>query len=71
MILYYDDNGTRVPAATEEFTLTGDMQEYSMLFNASDVPEAVGMQLGIELNNSSEEGESWIGIDNVRLKPVQ
>ncbi len=65
--LYYDDGGVRVTAASVDVVMTDTMQEFSLVLTAADVPEAAGKQLGIELNNASEEGESWIGIDNVRL----
>jgi len=66
MSLYYDDNGARVPVATSDFALTDDMQEYTLSFSAGDVPESVGRQIGIEFANASS-GDSWIGLDNVRL----
>ncbi len=66
MAIYYDDNGTRVPAATSDVTLANDMQEYILSFSASDVPESVGHQIGIEFTNTSS-GDTWIGLDNVRL----
>jgi hypothetical protein len=66
MTLYYDDNGTRVPVATDEVTLTDQMQEYTLSFSAGDVPESVGHQIGIEFANASS-GDTWIGLDNVRL----
>jgi len=68
MSLYYDDNGIRVPVATDEVTLTDGMQEYTLSFSAGDVPESVGQQLGIEFANAST-GDTWIGLDNVRLVP--
>ncbi|KPL22395.1 MAG: hypothetical protein AMJ75_08145 [Phycisphaerae bacterium SM1_79] len=66
MTLYYDDNGTRVPIATREVTLTDAMQEYSLLFSAAGAPASVGNQIGIEFSNVSS-GDTWIGLDNVRL----
>jgi hypothetical protein len=42
LTIYYDDNGTRVPAATSDVTLANDMQEYILSFSASDVPESAG-----------------------------
>jgi len=66
MTLYYDDNDTRVPAATDEVTLTEEMQEYTLSLSAADVPESVGKQLGIEFSNAST-GDTWIGLDNIRL----
>ena len=66
MTLYYDDNGTRIPVATSDVALADDMQEYTLSFSAGDVPESVGHKIGIEFANSSS-GDSWIGLDNVRL----
>jgi hypothetical protein len=68
MTIYYDDNGTRVPAATSDVTLTDAMQEYSLSFSANDVPESVGHKVGIEFSNVSSGGDSWLGLDNVRLE---
>ena len=67
MTLYYDDNGTRVPAATEEVILTDEMQEYTLSLSAADVPESVGKKIGIEFSNVSS-GDTWIGLDNIRLE---
>jgi hypothetical protein len=67
MTLYYDDNGTRVPAVSSDVALTDDIQEYTLSFAANDVPESVGHQIGIEFTNVSS-GDSWIGLDNVRLE---
>ena len=70
MSLYYDDNGARVPIVSSEETLTDAMQEYTLSFTAGDVPESIGHKIGIEFSNVSE-GQSWIGLDNVRLEPAQ
>ncbi len=66
MTIYYDDNGTRVPAVTSDITLADDMQEYTLSFSAGDIPESAGHQIGIEFANASS-GDTWIGLDNVRL----
>jgi hypothetical protein len=66
MTIYYDDNGTRVPAASTEVALTDAMQEYTLRFAASDVPESVGHLMGVEFSNASS-GDTWVGLDNVRL----
>ena len=58
LTIYYDDNGTRVPAATSDVTLANDMQEYILSFSASDVPESAGHQIGIEFANTSS-GDTW------------
>jgi hypothetical protein len=47
--------------------LTDAMQEYMLAFSAGDVPESVGRKVGVELSNSSS-GDTWIGLDNVRLE---
>ncbi|MGB2865027.1 MAG: hypothetical protein WBC05_16995, partial [Sedimentisphaerales bacterium] len=67
MTLYYDDNGARVPAATDEVTLTDEMQEYTLSLSAGDVPDSVGKKIGIEFSNASP-GDTWIGLDNIRLE---
>ena len=68
--LYYDDNGARVTIASLDAEVIGDVQEFALTLNAADAPDAVGEQLGIEFNNISAEGESWIGLDNVRLSLI-
>jgi hypothetical protein len=68
MILFYDNIGDRVPVASQDVTLTDTMQEYTLRFTAGDVPEAIGRKIGIEFYNVSE-GQTWIGLDNVRLEP--
>lgn len=63
--LYYDDGGTRVVVAEQEFELDWDpMVEYSIEFDSDTVPESFGHQLGIEFINSAD---GYVGIDNVRL----
>jgi hypothetical protein len=69
LILYYDDNGTRVPAASIDVTLTSAMAEYTLTFSSNDVPESAGHQIGIEIVNSSP-GQTWMGFDNVRLELI-
>jgi hypothetical protein len=64
--IYYDDGGTRVAAKTETIPLTNSMVTYWVTLVADDVPAAIGKQVGVEFKNSST-GDSWIGLDNVRL----
>ena len=66
--LYIDFSGIRVPVAAAEFALTDTMQEFTLTFAVQDDPLAAGMRLGVELNNVSAEGESWLAIDNVRVE---
>jgi hypothetical protein len=69
--MYIDLDGVRVPVAAAEFALTDTMQEFTLTFAVQDDPLAIGMKLGVELDNVSAEGESWIGIDNVRVEIVE
>jgi hypothetical protein len=65
--LYYDEAGARVAAASAECALTDEIQEFSVVLSAADVPESVGKLLGIELDNVTPDVDSWLGLDNVRL----
>jgi len=70
LILYYDDNGNRVPVATT----TGDFEgfvddfltEFTVTFLATSAPAAVGHQLGVAIHNTSVPN-SFIEMDNFRL----
>ncbi len=70
LVLYYDDNGTRVPVATT----TGDFEgfvdafltEFTVTFLAASAPEAVGHLLGVAIHNTSVPN-SFIEMDNFRL----
>ena len=67
--LYYDDAGVRMPAATVVVSpARGSWAEFSLPFSADDVPGSIGQKLGIEIDNIMA-GESWVGMDNVRLIP--
>jgi len=66
MMLFYEDNGTRVPLGWEEWELTDAMEECFASFSADNHPEAVGKKLGIWFDNVSDSA-SWMGLDNVRL----
>jgi hypothetical protein len=67
MSLYYDDAGTRVETATQTVETGWPWAEYTLSFNVADMPESQGQSIGIELQNVTEDGASWIGLDNVRL----
>jgi len=69
MTIYYDDAGARVSAVSEDVEISDTMATYSVTLVAADAPDSIGKLLGIEFDNVTEEGESWIGIDNVRLGP--
>jgi len=65
--MYYEADGLRVPAATVDVTLTDVMQTFTLPFAANDVPASIGKILGVEFDNVTENGESWIGLDSVFL----
>ena len=70
IVLYYDDAGTRTWAAERTVGLTDAMQEYTVTFDAAQVPESVGNKIGIEFANVTSAGDTWLGLDNVRLSLV-
>ena len=65
--VYYEADGLRVPAATVDVAVTDAMQTFTLPFAANDVPDSIGKILGVEFDNVTEEGESWIGLDTVFL----
>jgi len=71
IVLFYDEEGMRIPVAFADVTVTDAMQTFSLVFNAQDVPDAVGKPIGVELDNVTANGESWIGLDNVRLTDLE
>ncbi|MFH1196622.1 MAG: T9SS type A sorting domain-containing protein [bacterium] len=66
-LFYTDASDNHVVLASDQITITDTYYEYSIGFNASGFPDAVGRPLGISISNPSPTGESWIGFDNVRL----
>ncbi len=67
LTIYVDFGGVRLPIISEDFELTDTMAPYSLSFDAQTAPEMVGSVIGVELNNVTEEGGSWIGFDEVVL----
>jgi len=67
--LYYDDSGARVPVASTVVDTGWPWATFSLSFSADDIPASVGHLIGIELANVTENWESWIGVDNVRIVP--
>ena len=69
IILYYDDDGTRVTVASATVTPLeqgeGGWTEFSVSLAAGDAPDSIGKQLGIEIDALS--ASSWIGVDNARV----
>jgi len=69
--LYYDDNGARVTIASLDAKVSGNvLQEFALTLNAANAPNAVGKRLGVELNNTSADGGSFVQMDNVRLSLI-
>lgn len=66
--LYIEVVGTRLTLASADVELTDAMQEFALTLAVADQPLAAGSLLGVELDNVSAEGESWIGLDNVRVE---
>jgi len=57
--------------ANQEVSVTDDVQEYTLTFNAAYAPASVGKKIGIEFTNVTLAGDHWLGLDNVRLTLVQ
>jgi regulation of enolase protein 1 (concanavalin A-like superfamily) len=64
--LYYDDNGTRTTVATNNVAITGNMQTFTLTFNANTIPACYDHEIGIELDNPGPNW-GWAGFDYVRL----
>ena len=69
MTLYYDKEGSRVVAATEDVAITSTMAEYTLSFASVTIPECAGHRIGVEFANPSG-ASTWLGLDNVRLELV-
>ncbi len=67
VMMFYDESGIRIPVAFVNAAVTDEMQTLSLTFDAAEAPDAVGKRIGIELDNVTTVGDSWIGLDNVRL----
>ena len=75
-MLYYDDNGTRVPVATTTWDFEGisePMREIEVTIAADDVPDAIGQLLGVAVKNTTPndpdtgDDDAWAEVDNFRL----
>jgi hypothetical protein len=71
MILFYDEGGIRIPAAFVDAAVTDAMQTLSLVLDAKEAPDAVGKQIGIEFDNVTTNGQSWIGLDKVQLTDLE
>ena len=63
MTLYYEVDGSSIPAASQKVELTAEWQTYTLTFTANDVPDSIGNRLGIAL-----QSDGMIGLDNVRFE---
>ncbi len=66
-LFYLDDDGAMVPVVASDVALTGEMVNSSVAFAAADDPNVVGQTLGILFDNVTEDGASWLGLDNVSI----
>jgi hypothetical protein len=67
MVLFYDNDGVRVPVATKNVKLTSSdnwTRDISLTFSTSAARDAVGCKLGVEFDGISD---NTVGLDNVRL----
>jgi hypothetical protein len=71
MTIYYDDDGTRVPIASEDHEIQDDWQTFTLTSDVSAVPEAIGKKLGVEVNHSDVADpayDGWMMFDNAVLE---
>jgi hypothetical protein len=57
--------------AFADVALTDTMQTFTLTFDAKEAPEVVGKKIGVEFDNVTTNGDSWIGLDNVRLSDLE
>lgn len=69
MTIYYDVDGARVVAATQNVTVTDTMAEFTLSFDSTTVPASAGHFVGVEFANVTGAG-TWLGLDRVRLDLV-
>ncbi len=61
---YQDTNSKRITVATKTVELSTSFKTYVLRFAADNAPEAIGHELGIELDNPSA---GWLGLDNIQI----
>jgi hypothetical protein len=66
-LFYLDNAGAKIPLAVGQDAVGSAMVNQSISFHAADHPACVGHTLGISFDNISPNGDSWVGIDNVKL----
>jgi hypothetical protein len=67
---FYESGGNLVPLGSTSVDPALAWSEFTFEFDAGAVPAAFGQPLGIALQNLTVLGDSWIGVDNVRLSVV-
>jgi hypothetical protein len=65
--LIYGSASSRTEIVSETF-LPADWESFSLSFASDDYPDAIGQAIGVEFLNATESGDSWTGIDNVRIE---
>jgi hypothetical protein len=66
-LFYLDNAGAKIPLAVGQDAVVSAMVNQSISFHAADHPACIGRTLGISFDNISPNGDSWIGVDNVKL----
>lgn len=66
-LFYVDDTEAKVFLCSDEYEILEEMLDYATSFKAVDSPAAIGHKLGIWFDNTSPNGDSWMGLDNVML----
>ena len=64
IVVYYDDNGTRMPLVTKTVGLETGMKGFSVTVTIPADSPAIGKTLGIELSNKVS---LYVGVDNLAL----
>jgi hypothetical protein len=67
---FYESAGNHIPLGTTSVNPGSPWSQFTFELDASTVPAAFGRPIGIQLQNITPAGDSWIGVDNVRLSVV-
>jgi hypothetical protein len=65
--LIYGTASSRTEIVSESIS-PPDWENFSLSFFSNDYPDAIGQPLGVEFLNDTASGDSWSGIDNVRIE---
>jgi hypothetical protein len=66
-LFYLDGHGAKVAIAETQYPVADSMVNHSVSFRATEVPACIGHTLVLSFDNVSPTGDSWVGVDNVRL----